>query len=170
MTNSKKAAKSNTTTTPAKSLPAVQNTALVIGGKFRMTKRLTLPTLVLKEMDPRYLRIDDLVRQSTYVDPDPAKSEKPADICTVTDMETGAVYLLLVPTLLKSTLERDYMENEEEIYMVKSGKGETERRRMTPIKGTETYVGKIFAVQKLPKRPGKRYHDFDIGEVESDDE
>lgn len=110
---------------------------------FKVVKRVTMPTLSLKENEPKVLRIDDAMRESKYIDPDPKKAkEKPATICSVTDMQTGEVAILLVPEVMKKNLNESY-----------------------PADG---YVGKVFGVQKLPKRPGKRYFDLEIAELEAE--
>ena len=110
---------------------------------FKVVKRVTMPTLSLKENTPVVLRLDDAMRESKYIDPDPKKAkEKPATICSVTDMQTGEVAILLVPEVMKKNLNETYP--------------------------ADSYVGKIFGIQKLPKRPGKRYFDLEIAELEAD--
>lgn len=130
-----------------------------VPGSFKLKKRVIVPTLSLQENVPHILRIDSPIIESTYIDPDPKKAkEKPADVCNVTDMQTGVNMLLLVPAVMKSALERDYMDNKK----VKEGDIMVNR----PVPGTERYVGLVFGVQKLIKRPGKRYHDIDLAELE----
>ena len=131
-------------------LLATQSTAVAETGpaapalKFKIAKRITMPTFNPGVNVPYFIRADSEFRVSTYVDPDPKKaSEKPATICEATNMETGEVVLWLVPEVVKKNLEEAY-----------------------PDGG---YNGRIFACQKLPKRPGKRYFDFQIAEVELDD-
>lgn len=126
--------------------PASNVTNLPVAAKnemtgFKIVKRVTMPTLSLKEMEPRVLRIDEEMHLSKFIDPDPKKAkEKPATICGVTDMQTGEVAMLLVPEVMKKNLDEAYP--------------------------GATYVGRIFGVQKLPKRSGKRYFDLEIAEVE----
>lgn len=123
--------------------------------KFKLKRRVILPTLSLQVGQQRILRFDDVIKQSKVVDPDPAKrNEKPADVAPVTDMESGEQMLLLVPAVMYAAIARDYGEV-----------GDDDRI----IEGTETYVGKIFGVQKMPKRPGKRYFDIELVEMEADD-
>lgn len=110
---------------------------------YRIAKRVTMPTLNLAVNEPKVMRIDDAFRESKYQDPDPKKAkEKPATICSITDMQTGEVALLLVPEVMKKNIDESYPD--------------------------QTYVGRIFCVQKLPKRPGKRYFDFEIAELEAE--
>lgn len=106
---------------------------------FRVAKQITMPVLKM-EIDKLYaLKITDALRVSTYKG---EKDEKPADICGVIDMTTGALHTFLVPAVVKKNIEDNYPDN--------------------------SYIGKVFAVQKLPKRPGKRYFDFNIAEIEED--
>lgn len=108
--------------------------------RFKVVKRVTLPTVNPGVNEPRIFQIQDAFRTSTYVNPDPKKaSEKPATVCSVNDLETGEVLLWLVAEVAKKNIEEQYPD--------------------------ESYVGKSFAVCKMPKRPGKRYFDFQIAEV-----
>lgn len=114
---------------------------------FKQKRQVTLPTLSLKATKdgvlppPRFLKFEEAMHESKYVDPDPKKQkEKPATIAAVTDMESGEVYQFIVPSVVQSQLERNYPDN--------------------------AYVGCIFRLACLGKRPGKRYWDFSITEVE----
>lgn len=109
---------------------------------FKVAKRITMPTLNPGVNQPMALRIMDEFRQSTYRSPE-AKNEKPATVCTVTDMETGQIALWLVSEVAYKNISEQYPD--------------------------ASYVGRIFGVQKLPKRPGKRYFDFEIAELEMDE-
>lgn len=115
----------------------------VVGGfdmtKFKVAKRVTMPTLNPGVNQPMALKIMDEFRLSSYKSPE-AKNEKPATVCTVTDMATGQIALWLVSEVAHKNITEQYPEG--------------------------SYVGKIFGVQKLPKRPGKRYFDFEIAELE----
>jgi len=136
-----KSAKKTNVVPLEQTVPAVRQSAGIAG--FKIAKRITLPSLVLKENTPMALRIDDPFRISKWIDPDPKKAkEKPATICSVTNMQTGEVAVLLVPEVMHKNLDEAYPDN--------------------------TYVGKVFGVQKLPKRPGKRYHDMEIAELEAE--
>ena len=158
--NSKANQTTETATGVAVSEPAA--TAIVAARKFSIKKQVIVPTLSLAVNQPKILRIDSVIIESTYVDPDPKKAkEKPADVCHVTDMENNAKMLLLVPAVMKSALEREYMDNKKS----KNSDGVT---TITPVAGTERYIGCIFGVQKLMKRPGKRYHDIEIVELSED--
>jgi hypothetical protein len=131
--------------TPQKTSPAA--VAEFNGSKYKIARRVTLPTINPKTNEPVVLRIEDEMRISTYSKPQTAEDvkaakpkEKPATICTVTNMETGEVALLLVSEVVKTNLEEHYPDGD--------------------------YVGRVFGMQKLPKREGKRYFDFEITELE----
>jgi len=115
--------------------------------KFKVAKRVTMPTINPATNVPYIFKIMDAFRKSTYVKPvvagEEEKKEKPATICTVTDMETGQIALWLVPEVAYKNITEQYPD--------------------------DSYVGKIFGCQKLPKRPGKRYFDFEIAELELDE-
>ena len=125
---------------PVTAVAVVAAKPLSLSG-FKVTKRVTMPTVNPGVNEPRIFRIEDAMRVSDYKNPDSQKAqEKPATICTVTDMTTGECLTWLVGEVCVKNLERHYP--------------------------NATYVGKIFGVQKLPKRAGKRYFDFEIMELE----
>lgn len=108
---------------------------------FKPKRQVILPSLNLQVGAPRILYIGDAIRVSTVRDPDPKKAtDKPADVCTVTDMQTGEQFTLLVPAVAKGALEDMYPD--------------------------AAYVGCAFYMEKLPKREGKRYFDFKLYECE----
>jgi hypothetical protein len=120
--------------------PAVAAAPKGIAG-FVSKRRVILPTLVLQVGEPRLLVFATPMVVSTYVDPDPKKrTEKPATIAEVGDPTTGESFLLLVPAVLEENIRKAY-----------SG---------------EDYLGRVFFVEKLPKRPSKRYHDIRLEEGE----
>lgn len=139
------------------------SSSLVLPGGYRVKRQITVPTLVMKDASPpRMLQFMDRMRLSTYLDPDPKKvKEKPATVAGVTDIETGEVFQFLVPSVVEANLRRDY---DAEITV----QGEGKNAKIVDDKGSHAYVGKIFRVQCLGKRPGKRYRDFSIFEVEQE--
>jgi hypothetical protein len=117
--------------------------ALTLPNGIKQKRAVIVPTLNLKVGEPRVLLFVDEMRVSTYVDPDPKKAkEKPATVAMVGDVQTGEQFLLLVPSVLESSLKETYPDN--------------------------GYKGLTFYVEKLPKRPSKRYFDFKCVEVEVD--
>lgn len=126
---------------PGAAPPVALNANLPVGIKVR--RNVVLPVLNLRVNETRYLCIASPMRVSDYKDPDPKKAtEKPATICEVGDVETGEQFLLLVPEVMSQNIKRAYPDGD--------------------------YVGKAFALLKCPKRPGKRYFDFQISEIEVD--
>lgn len=130
---------------------------------FKAKRQITMPTLVMKDASPaRLLRFDSRMALSKYLDPDPKKQkEKPATVAAVTDMESGEVWQFLVPSVVESNLRRAY---DAEVVI----EGEGKNAAITKDEGEHTYVGKIFRIQCLGKRPGKRYRDFTLLEVETE--
>lgn len=110
---------------------------------FKMKKQVILPTLSLQVNEPRTLIVTGEMYQSNYTDPDPKKAkEKPATVMPVGDVVTGEAMNLLVPAVMESALSEAYPDGD--------------------------YVGKTFMVCKMPKRPGKRYFDIKLVEVEGE--
>lgn len=104
-------------------------------------RQVIMPTLNLKVGEPRVLYCVEAMRESTYKETDPKKEkEKPATIMPVGDVMDGTAYTLLVPAVLESSIREAYPQ--------------------------DSYVGKMFYMEKLPKRAGKRYFDFRLLEAE----
>lgn len=123
-------------------------TAVAVSGPIKLPagftakRQVILPTLNLKPGEPRVLLLTQPMAVSTYVEKDEAKKkEKPATVCAVGDVTDGMAYNLLVPAVLESTLREAYP--------------------------NDSYVGLTFYMEKLPKRPGKRYFDFKLVEAEA---
>lgn len=112
----------------------------------RVRRLVTVPSLVLKDAgNARTLLIQSEIRVSKIEGKkgENGVKEKPADICDVTDLETGEQFIFLVPAVVKSNLERDYGDD------------------------VEGYVGKAFYIRCDGKRnESQRYKDYTIIEVE----
>lgn len=95
-------------------------------------KLLTIPVLSLKENDQRCIRFDSVMRIGKAM---PVKEGKapmdPATIADVTDVISGEVFELIVPAVLQSVLHENFPD--------------------------DSYVGKVFELEALPKREGKQY-------------
>jgi len=131
--------------------PAAQTVALPmkLPEGFKMRKQVILPTLSLKPGEPHTLVVTGPMVKSTYVDPDPAKAkEKPATVMPVGNVATGEAMNLLVPAVMESAIREGYPGLD--------------------TNGQPEYVGRVFYVEKLVKRPGKRYFDVKLIEVEKD--
>lgn len=143
--------------------PEVSTANMTMPAGFKVKRQITVPTLVMKDASPaRLLKFMDKMRLSSYLDPDPKKKkEKPATVAGVTDMESGEVFQFLVPSVVESNLRRDY-DAECDV------KGEGKETEFVNDNGEHLYVGKVFRIQCMGKRPGKRYRDFSIFEVEQE--
>lgn len=149
MATKKKAASGGKRNLPA--APGRASTALAIPSSGPMpagitvARRVTMPAIALKtEGQEKFFHIVDAMRVSQRRD---EKSDKPpATICTVGDVLTGEMMVFIVPTVVKSNLERDYPD--------------------------EGYVGRTFRIRNIGKKAGKsyNYHDFAIDEVTVDTE
>ena len=131
--------------TPAPGNPS-EGTSLL--ARYKVKRQVILPTLNLAVGFPRVLKILEAMHVSTISDPKAAEKAgkagekmEPATVCPVTDIETGEQFNLLVPAVLRGNIEEKYPD--------------------------AAYVGAAFYVEKLPKRPGKRYFDFKLIEVEA---
>ncbi len=118
--------------------------------KFAVKKHLTMPQLKLAIGVPSFVKILDAVRISTVppkAELDAAghptgKTEKPAEVCSVIDLEGDAdtPFTMIVNAVFKSEIEKGYP--------------------------GQKYVGKKFRIVKGPKAQGKRYNTFAIAELE----
>ncbi len=123
-------------------VPFVNRGAVALPAGFKTKRMVTMPSLSLKDDEGRALLIVDAIRVSKVVDKSPQKRE-PANICSVSDVETGEAFTFLVPKVVQANLERDYP--------------------------NEGYVGLTFYVENLGKRTeSQRYNDFRIVELEAD--
>lgn len=135
--------------------PVPQVGGINLPAGFKQKRQVILPTLNITVGEPRTLTFLEAMRVSTMKQPEKnarAKPKKgaaagesaapmePATVCPVRDEGTGELFNMLVPAVLKGNLEESYPE--------------------------QGYVGLTFYVDKLPKRPGKRYFDFRLVEVE----
>lgn len=118
---------------------------------FTTKRQVILPVLSLQVDQPRIVKFLEAMRISAVkASPESAarakaegkgdQKEKPATVAPVVDMQTGENLTLIVPAVLEANLKEQYPD--------------------------DGYVGKGFYVMKKAKRPGKRYFDFEISEVE----
>lgn len=113
---------------------------------FKTKRIITLPTLSFKDVGKgRAVLFNDAMRESQVEgkpDKDGVKPKK-ATIATVTDAQSGEMYICIVPTVVQSNLERDYP--------------------------GEKYVGVTFWIVNMGKRKeGQRYNDYSIAEIDAD--
>lgn len=111
---------------------------------YKVRRQVILPAFLLRIGEPKIFIVTGAMEKSTYVDPDPKKKgDKPMTLLPVGDVETGEHMRLIVPSVIEGNLTENYPDNE--------------------------YIGKVFSMEKLAKRPGKRYHDVRLFELEKDD-
>lgn len=120
-----------------------------LSSKFKIKKRITLPSLVIKTGVAMYLRINTPITISSVIDPS-KPNQTPAHVCEVTDLENGENSILLVNSVIEANLNEKY------------GPGDADT-----LPG---YVGLSFQFANLGKRRGKNYFDFEISEVEMSDD
>jgi hypothetical protein len=115
--------------------------AQLVAAGFKVAKQVTLPSLTLKVDEPRVLVILEAMKISDFHEP----GKEAATICAVGDVMSGEQATLLVPTTVKSNLERQYPADDN---------------------GKPGYVGKTFLITRMMQRAGKKYHDHTIVELE----
>lgn len=121
--------------------------AIALNGiKFAVKKQVTVPLLKQKDDEAVYIKFVGamFVGKEIKNKRDGSVEQKPATLANVVNLETGAPMQYIVGAVLQGTLEEEY-----------------------PNGG---YVGKSFAVLKLPQGDGKRYKNFQVMELETDGE
>jgi len=119
------------------------NRAMDLPAGVKVTRKLQMPSLVLKTPgELRILAIVDAMRKSKVPGKKKADGtqEDPATICTVGDVQSGEMFIWLVPAVVQSTFTQEF--------------------------NADDYVGRSFAVKNLGKREGKRHVDFAVDEVD----
>jgi hypothetical protein len=108
---------------------------------FKPKRLLTVPVLSLKDNEPRILRFDGKMHiGKTMKAKEGDKPKEPATIASVTDMESGEIFDLIVSAVLHSVLDEEFP--------------------------GDAYVGKVFSVTALPKRDGKQYKGMKVYEMD----
>lgn len=118
---------------------------VTVGGfKLTVSKQVTLPLLKHEEGQIRYVRIEKPIYEGKEIKNKRSgeTSMEPATMALVTDLETGRQCEYIVNAVFKGIMEDDYPK--------------------------ESYVGKIFAINKLEKPKGKRYNALEILECTID--
>jgi len=104
---------------------------------YGVVKKITSNLISLNHNPELCVRVTgEIVHQDSEMSSQPGG--KPMALCEVTDLTTGEVGFLIVPTVLESALKR-------------VGGG---------------YIGKSFLIHKAPPLPGKRYMNVDVYELE----
>lgn len=109
--------------------------------QYKVKKKLILPVLKLEQGVPVYIKANGPIVQSKVNETGKKKAdEKPADVMPVINLDTGEEMQIVVPAVVKSTLEETY-----------------------PDAG---YVGHGFEIVKGEKPKGKRYYQYTVNELE----
>jgi hypothetical protein len=123
--------------------------SISIGGlKFKVKDQVTMPLLKQKDGEAVYVKLVGAIfvgkeiknKRSGEVE------QKPAMMVNVINLENHRPMQYIVNAVLQGTLEDDPRYNEKK------------------------YVGKSFAILKLPQGEGKRYKNFEVMEIETDGE
>lgn len=121
---------------------------------FIVKKKVTLPLLSLKKDDIVMVRFDTVAKLGKELKgdkkPDGTAKKEPAHLAQVTDLTTGEEMQMIVPAVLRSTLEEEY-----------------------PAPSADkphTYLGKSFQITHLGKKTGGKneggYNLYKIVEIE----
>jgi hypothetical protein len=110
------------------------------GRKVTVVKQVTVPVLKHKEGETVMITVLDVmyIGKELKASADGTKS-KPATLVKVTDIKTNRPGLYIVPAIVADTWSTEY--------------------------AGDAYVGKSFAIEKLPARDGKRYKDINMLEI-----
>lgn len=113
--------------------------------EFKTKKLLTVPLLKLIENETKYVKITGAMFVGKEIAgrrgaaPD-AKKKEPATLFNAVNLEDGTECQIIVSTVVKGVLHDEY--------------------------ANDSYVGKCFAITKLPRKEGKDYNGFKIVEIE----
>jgi len=105
--------------------------------KYKTVKAVTVQSLSFKKVDELAFKVEAPMHVGNKIKED--EDKEPAIIMRVIELESGALYDLIVPALLKTALEENYPD--------------------------ASYVGKSFVAVKRDI-PGKRYKGYDVSEIE----
>lgn len=144
----------------------IASRALALGGiALPIKKKVTYPTLSQNT--------DGAIVAFTVVSPmtvskksikNPEGNSNKATLVIVTDLTDGIEKQYVVPSILAS----EWLES----YCIKPEIPDDETPKFAAVLATVTdhnYVGLSFAIQKLPKREGKRYRDLNIAEIDGEE-
>lgn len=121
----------------------VSSAPVNVGGVTFKKKMVTLPQLKMSDGKTIYVRIESEITASKVVSDRKGKdgeTMKPADVCNVTNLETGEMATIICGTVLKNKLEETYENN--------------------------GYVGRSFEITQH-KVEGKRWRSYSIAELEA---
>ena len=123
--------------------PVIAATHAIDPSRIKIKRQVVLPLLSMKNGDKAILKINKPFYVGKVIEG--ATIKKAADLAEVTNIETGQLMTMIVSKVLFSTITED------EVY-AKNG-----------------YVGKIFAIERVAPKEGKKYPTFGVVEVEIED-
>lgn len=126
--------------TPVNEVPVKEQVEVTAPAfKFTVLKNVTLP-LLKPALDVQFfVRINEAMFTGKKVKQVGGKDMDAAELCNVTNLETGESMQLIIPAVLQGIFADDYAD--------------------------AGYVGKCFAMTKHPKQSGKGYHAFSVSEI-----
>lgn len=117
-------------------------TAEVGGRTYAVKRQVVVPQLKQKDGETVYIKIVDLIHKGKEIK-DATGVLKAAQLCTVINLVDGKHYAYLTNAVLEGVLADEYPGG--------------------------AYIGKSFAVKKLPAPEGKRYKSLEVVEIEEAD-
>lgn len=123
--------------------PVISSAPVTVNGVTFKKKMVTLPQLKMADGKTIHVRIDSpIVESKVNADRKGRDGEimKPADVCNVTNLETGEVATIICGMVLKNKLEETYPD--------------------------QKYVGRAFEITQH-KVEGKRWRAYTIAELEA---
>lgn len=111
------------------------------GTKMSVARQITLPLLKHKDGETVYITVVSEIYSGKQIKPKEGdQQQKPADLVKIIDLQSGLPHVFIVPAVLKDAFIMDYDES-------------------------NTYVGKSFAIMKMPREEGKRHKNLQIVEL-----
>jgi len=108
---------------------------------YKSVRKVTKSFLRLEVDVDRFVRIDGEIYEGKKLSKKEGKDAmEPAHICDITDLTTGEIAQLMLPSVLLSVLNEEYPEH--------------------------SYVGRAFKITKRAKKEGRRYFPVDVEEIE----
>jgi hypothetical protein len=135
-----KPAQAATAPVEATALSTIQSAAPVAfdPSKLKVKRQVVLPLLSMHDGDKVFVKFNKAFYTGKVIEG--ATIKKAADLCEVTDITTGQIMTMIVSKVLFSTMSEEYPK--------------------------DSYVGKIFALERIAPKEGKKYPTFGVVEVE----
>lgn len=132
--------------------------------KFKVVKEVVLPVRQLAIDAPAYLQFTAPMKIVDSVDESTGET-KDLPIMNCIDLETQQSCQVVVPSVLFGILTDTYPVESNEVETTDEA-GNTVKRKIPVDGAVPAYVGKNFEIIKGRKPSGKRYHTFQVKEIE----